>query len=53
VREAIRRLQGIQLVTREPYFRARVVTLSQEAVIELLQTLRRWKASHAGLRPSA
>lgn len=38
VREAIRRLQGIQLVTREPYFRARVVTLSQEAVIELFQT---------------
>lgn len=38
VREAIRRLQGIQLVTREPYFRARVVTLSQEAVVELFQT---------------
>ena len=38
VREAIRRLQGIQLVTREPYFRARVVTLSQEGVRELFQT---------------
>lgn len=38
VREAIRRLQGIQLVTREPYFRARVVTLSPEGVTELFQT---------------
>lgn len=38
VREAIRRLQGIQLVTREPHFRARVVTLSPLEVKELFQT---------------
>lgn len=37
VREAVRRLQGIQLVTREPYMKARVVTMSAEAVVELFQ----------------
>lgn len=37
VREALRRLQGIQLVTREPYMKARVVTMSAEAVVELFQ----------------
>lgn len=37
VREAVRRLQGIQLVTREPYFKARVVTLSAESALELFQ----------------
>lgn len=37
VREAVRRLQGIQLVTREPYMKARVVTMSAEAVIELFE----------------
>lgn len=37
VREAIRRLQGIQLITREPYMKARVVTLSAEAALELFQ----------------
>ena len=36
VREAIRRLQGIQLVSREAYARARVVSLSGEAILELL-----------------
>lgn len=37
VREAVRRLQGIQLVTREPYVKARVVTLSQEGARELFE----------------
>jgi DNA-binding GntR family transcriptional regulator len=37
VREAIRRLQGIQLVSREPYTKARVVTLTAEAAVELFQ----------------
>lgn len=37
VREAVRRLQGIQLVTREPYLKARVVTLTQEGVRELFE----------------
>ena len=37
VREAIRRLQGIQLVTREPFLRARVVSLSARAVTELFE----------------
>jgi len=37
VREAIRRLQGIQLVSRESYLRARVSELTPKAVIELFQ----------------
>ncbi len=37
VREAVRRLQGIQLVTRQPYARSRVVTLSPETAVELFQ----------------
>lgn len=37
VREAVRRLQGIQLVTREPYLRARVVTLTQNEARELFE----------------
>lgn len=37
VREAIRRLQGIQLVSREPFMRARVVSLSAQAILELFQ----------------
>lgn len=37
VREAVRRLQGIQLITREPYMKARVVTLSAESALELFQ----------------
>lgn len=37
VREAIRRLEGIQLITREPYMKARVMTLSAAAVLELFQ----------------
>lgn len=37
VREAIRRLQGIQLITREPYIKARVVTLTAETALELFQ----------------
>ncbi len=37
VREAVRRLQGIQLVTREPYLKARVATLSAESALELFQ----------------
>jgi DNA-binding GntR family transcriptional regulator len=37
IREAIRRLQGIQLVSREPFMRARVVSLSTQAIIELFQ----------------
>ena len=37
VREAIRRLQGVQLVTREPYVKARVVMLSGQSALELFQ----------------
>jgi len=37
VREAVRRLQGIQLVTREPYVKARVMTLTAESALELFQ----------------
>ncbi|AMD44210.1 GntR family transcriptional regulator [Bordetella holmesii] len=37
VREAVRRLQGIQLVSREPYMKARVVTLSATSALELFQ----------------
>jgi DNA-binding GntR family transcriptional regulator len=37
VREAIRRLQGIQLVSREPFMRARVILLSPQAILELFQ----------------
>jgi DNA-binding GntR family transcriptional regulator len=37
VREAIRRLQGIRLVTREPYLRARVVALEAETARELFE----------------
>lgn len=37
VREAIRRLQGFQLVTREPYQRARVVQLTPSVVRQLFE----------------
>lgn len=37
VREAIRRLQGIQLITREPYAKARVIALSAESALDLFQ----------------
>src|SRR3954462_1311293 len=37
VREAIRRLQGFQLVTREPYQRARVVRLTPDFVRQLFE----------------
>lgn len=37
VREAVRRLQGIQLISREPYLKAHVVTLTQEAARELFE----------------
>lgn len=37
VREAVRRLQGIQLVSREPYLKARVVALAPRDVLELFQ----------------
>lgn len=37
VREAVRRLQGIQIVSREPYLKARVVELSAETALELFQ----------------
>ncbi len=37
VREAVRRLQGIGLVSREPYFRARVAQLDVAGVTELFQ----------------
>lgn len=37
VREAIRRLQGIQLVTREAFSKARVVDLTPNALVELFQ----------------
>lgn len=37
VREAVRRLQGIQLITREPYLKARVVTLDATTARELFE----------------
>ncbi|HWX48493.1 MAG TPA: GntR family transcriptional regulator [Roseomonas sp.] len=37
VREAVRRLQGIGLVSREPYLRARIVSLDKGEVLELFQ----------------
>lgn len=37
VREAIRRLQGIQLVSRESYLKARVTSLTPKALAELFQ----------------
>lgn len=37
VREAVRRLQGIQLVSREPYLKARVVNLTARAAVELFE----------------
>ncbi|MBK1842084.1 GntR family transcriptional regulator [Azospirillum sp. YIM B02556] len=37
VREAVRRLQGIGLISREPYMRARVISLETREVIELFQ----------------
>jgi DNA-binding GntR family transcriptional regulator len=37
VREAVRRLQGIQIVTREPYMKARVVSMTAESALELFQ----------------
>lgn len=37
VREAIRRLQGIQLVSRESYLKARVINLTPRAVQELFE----------------
>lgn len=37
VREAVRRLQGINLVSREPFLRARVLALSSADVLELFQ----------------
>ncbi|RAI30567.1 GntR family transcriptional regulator [Rhodoplanes serenus] len=37
VREAVRRLQGIQLVTREPFTRARVITFDPAAVRDLFE----------------
>ena len=37
VREAVRRLQGIQIVTREPYLKARVVNMTAESALELFE----------------
>lgn len=37
VREAVRRLQGIQLVTREPYTKARIVQMDASTAQELFQ----------------
>lgn len=37
VREAIRRLQGIQLISREAYMKARVITLSAQTCLDLFQ----------------
>ncbi|MBV2142387.1 GntR family transcriptional regulator [Falsochrobactrum sp. TDYN1] len=37
VREAVRRLQGIQMVSREPYLKARVVTLDASTARELFE----------------
>lgn len=37
VREAVRRLQGIQLITRQPYAKSRVISLTPNAALELYQ----------------
>jgi len=37
IREAVRRLQGVQLVTREPFAKARVVKLSTRAIADLYE----------------
>lgn len=37
VREAVRRLQGLELVSREPFQRARVVELTPQAMLDLFQ----------------
>jgi DNA-binding GntR family transcriptional regulator len=37
VREAVRRLQGIRLVSREPYMKASVVSFSDAEILELFQ----------------
>lgn len=37
VREAIRRLQGIGLISREPYMRARVISVGSREVVQLFQ----------------
>lgn len=37
VREAVQRLQGLGLVVREPYMRARVVSLSERDIVEIFQ----------------
>lgn len=37
VREAVRRLQGIQLITRQAYTKSRVIELSSDAALELFQ----------------
>ena len=52
VREAVRRLQGIRLVSRAPYMKAAVVTFTGAEVLELFRCARRWKGWRAGLPPS-
>lgn len=37
IREAVQRLQGLKLITREPYMRARVVSLAPSDVLEIFQ----------------
>ena len=37
IREAVQRLQGLRLITREPYMKARVVSLSGRDIIEIFQ----------------
>jgi DNA-binding GntR family transcriptional regulator len=49
VREAIRRLQGIQLITREPYVKARVMSLSAQSALELFQMRMALEGVAAGL----
>ncbi len=37
VREAVRRLQGRRLITREPYMKARVISLSSASLLEIFE----------------
>ncbi|UCE30023.1 MAG: GntR family transcriptional regulator [Burkholderiales bacterium] len=37
IREAVQRLQGLRLITREPYMRARVVSLSARDIVDIFQ----------------
>ena len=56
VREAVRRLQGIRLVSREPYMKAFVVSLSDAEILGLAKYVMAFDKSHkapAAKKPAA